>query len=40
MTEMRLQRALAQAGIASRRNAEELITSGRVPTTSAMVFFI
>ncbi len=30
MTEMRVQRALAQAGIASRRNAEELITSGRV----------
>jgi len=30
MSEMRLQRALAQAGIASRRNAEELITSGRV----------
>ncbi|HTK57339.1 MAG TPA: pseudouridine synthase [Gemmatimonadales bacterium] len=27
---MRLQRALAQAGIASRRNAEELITAGRV----------
>jgi 23S rRNA pseudouridine2605 synthase len=30
MSEMRLQRALAQAGIASRRNAEELIISGRV----------
>ena len=30
MSEMRLQRALAQAGIASRRQAEELITSGRV----------
>jgi 23S rRNA pseudouridine2605 synthase len=30
MSEMRLQRALAQAGIASRRNAEELITAGRV----------
>lgn len=30
MSEMRLQRALAQAGIASRRNAEDLITSGRV----------
>ena len=30
MSEMRLQRALAQAGIASRRNAEALITSGRV----------
>src|SRR6478609_10281755 len=30
MSEMRLQRALAQAGIASRRQAEELITAGRV----------
>ena len=30
MSEMRLQRALAQAGIASRRNSEDLITSGRV----------
>ena len=30
MTEMRLQRALARAGIASRRAAEELITAGKV----------
>lgn len=30
MSQMRLQRALAQAGIASRRQAEELITAGRV----------
>lgn len=30
MTEMRLQRALAQAGVASRRAAEALITEGRV----------
>jgi 23S rRNA pseudouridine2605 synthase len=30
MSEMRLQRALAQAGIASRRAAEELITAGKV----------
>jgi 23S rRNA pseudouridine2605 synthase len=30
MTEMRLQRALAQAGVASRRAAEELITEGKV----------
>jgi len=30
MSEMRLQRALARAGIASRRAAEELITEGRV----------
>ena len=30
MTEMRLQRALARAGIASRRAAEELIEAGRV----------
>ncbi len=30
MSEMRLQRALARAGIASRRAAEELITAGRV----------
>ena len=30
MSEMRLQRALARAGVASRRAAEELITAGRV----------
>ena len=30
MTEMRLQRALARAGVASRRAAEELIRAGRV----------
>ena len=30
MTEMRLQRALARAGVASRRAAEELITDGKV----------
>jgi 23S rRNA pseudouridine2605 synthase len=30
MTEMRLQRYLAQAGVASRRGAEELITTGHV----------
>ena len=30
MSEMRLQRFLAQAGVASRRKAEELITAGRV----------
>ncbi len=30
MSEMRLQRALARAGIASRRAAEEIITAGRV----------
>lgn len=30
MTDIRLQRALAQAGLASRRKAEELITAGRV----------
>ncbi len=30
MTEMRLQRALARAGVASRRAAEELIEAGRV----------
>src|SRR5437879_8826070 len=30
MTLMRLQRALARAGVASRRNAEDLIRSGRV----------
>ena len=30
MSEMRLQRALARAGVASRRAAEELITDGKV----------
>ncbi|MGH7533350.1 MAG: S4 domain-containing protein, partial [Gemmatimonadales bacterium] len=30
MSEMRLQRALAQAGVASRRAAEELIEQGKV----------
>ena len=30
MSEMRLQRALARAGIASRRAAEDLITAGKV----------
>ena len=30
MTEMRLQRALARAGVASRRAAEKLIEDGRV----------
>lgn len=30
MTEMRLQRALARAGVASRRSAEKLITDGQV----------
>ncbi len=36
MTEMRLQRALARAGIASRRAAEELITEGRVRVDGAI----
>ena len=30
MSEMRLQRALARAGVASRRAAEQLITDGKV----------
>lgn len=36
MSEMRLQRALARAGIASRRAAEELITEGRVRVDGAI----
>lgn len=36
MSEMRLQRALAQAGIASRRAAEELITAGKVRVNGAV----
>lgn len=36
MSEMRLQRALARAGIASRRAAEELITEGRVRVDGAV----
>jgi len=37
MSEMRLQRALARAGIASRRAAEELITAGRVRVDGKVV---
>jgi 23S rRNA pseudouridine2605 synthase len=36
MSEMRLQRALARAGVASRRAAEELIESGRVRVDGAV----
>ena len=37
MAEMRLQRFLAQAGVASRRKAEELITAGRVKVNGQVV---
>lgn len=37
MTEMRVQRALAQAGIASRRAAEELIRAGKVRVDGQVV---
>jgi pseudouridine synthase len=37
MAEIRLQRFLSQAGIASRRKAEELITSGHVKVNGAVV---
>ena len=37
MTEMRLQRFMAQAGIASRRKAEELIEAGRVKVNGRVV---
>ena len=36
MTEMRLQRALARAGVASRRAAEELIREGKVRVDGAV----
>ena len=36
MTEMRLQRALARAGVASRRAAEELIEQGKVRVDGAV----
>ena len=36
MSEMRLQRALARAGVASRRGAEELIEAGRVRVDGAV----
>jgi 23S rRNA pseudouridine2605 synthase len=36
MSQMRLQRALAQAGVASRRAAEELIEAGRVKVDGAV----
>ena len=36
MTEMRLQRALARAGVASRRGAEELIEQGKVRVDGAV----
>ncbi len=35
MTEMRLQRALARAGVASRRAAEKLIEEGQVRSTGS-----
>lgn len=34
---MRLQKALAEAGIASRRKAEELITSGQIKVNGVVV---
>lgn len=37
MTEMRLQKFLARAGVASRRHAEELIAAGRVTVNGAIV---
>ena len=37
MTEMRLQKFLARAGVASRRHAEELIAAGRVTVNGARV---
>lgn len=37
MTEMRVQRALAQAGVASRRQAEELIRAGKVRVDGRIV---
>ena len=37
MPEERLQKILAQAGIASRRKAEEYITGGRVTVNGHMV---
>lgn len=37
MTEMRLQKFLARAGVASRRHAEELIAAGRVTVNGAAV---
>ena len=37
MPEMRLQRFLAQAGVASRRKAEELIVAGRVKVNGKIV---
>ncbi len=37
MAEQRLQKILAQAGVASRRKAEELITAGRVTVNGAAV---
>ena len=37
MTEMRLQKFLARAGVASRRHAEELIAVGRVTVNGARV---
>lgn len=37
MTEMRLQKFLARAGVASRRHAEELIAAGRVTVNSVVV---
>ena len=37
MPEMRLQRFLAQAGVASRRKAEELIVAGRVKVNGQIV---
>ncbi len=37
MSEMRLQRFLAQAGLASRRKAEEMITAGRVKVNGRVV---
>ena len=37
MAEQRLQKILAQAGVASRRKAEELITAGRVTVNGETV---
>ena len=37
MAEMRLQKFLARAGVASRRHAEELIAAGRVTVNGARV---
>ena len=37
MAEMRLQKFLARAGVASRRHAEELIVAGRVTVNLSLI---